>query len=327
MRVCVFCGSATGRGERYVAAARELGTLLAERGIGLVYGGASVGTMGEVADAALASGGEVVGVIPEQLVSRELAHPGLTDLRVVADMHERKALMASLSDGFVALPGGIGTLEELFEVWTWAHLGLHDKPLALLDVAGFYQPLRAFVDHMVTEEFLRPASRDMLLVDADPAALLDRFARYRPPPPRWSAPASTEPAAAPVLDVLAWVTVRDGRMLAARTRGVDLFYLPGGKREAGEDDTTALVREVKEETGVRLREETIAPFTVVHEAAHNYPAGTRVRLACFTAEGDGEPARQGEIAELAWLGYDRRADCAPGVRLVMDELRDRGLLG
>src|SRR5215208_6565109 len=138
MRICVFCGSSPGRGDAYGAAAAGLGRLLAERGIGLVYGGASVGTMGIVADAALAAGGEVVGVIPQALVDREMAHAGLTDLRVVADMHQRKATMADLSDGFVALPGGAGTMEELFEVWTWALLGLHAKPIGLLDVNGFY---------------------------------------------------------------------------------------------------------------------------------------------------------------------------------------------
>lgn len=309
MRICVYCGSTTGRGDRYVAAARHLGTLLAQRGIGLVYGGASVGTMGAVADAALEAGGEVTGVIPQALVDREIAHQGVGDLRVVADMHERKALMAELADAFVALPGGIGTLEELFEVWTWTHLGLHSKPVAVLDVDGFYQPLRAFADHMAREGFLKPASRDLLLLDSDPAALLDRVGGH-----------------APELDVLAWATVRDGRMLAVRTEGTDLFYLPGGKREPGESDSTAVAREVKEETGVRLRPDTIAPFTVVHADAYGYPAGTRVRLACFFAEGDGEPAEQGEIAELAWLGYADRERCAPGVRIVMDRLRERGLV-
>nr|WP_281288311.1 NUDIX domain-containing protein [Haloactinospora alba] len=137
---------------------------------------------------------------------------------------------------------------------------------------------------------------------------------------------STAPARPP-LDVLAWVHVRHGRMLAARTEGSDLFYLPGGKREPGESDVTAVVREVKEETSVRLRPESVAPFTVVHEDAHGYPEGTRVRLACFTGEGDGDPTEQGEIAELAWLSHAERALCAPGVRLVMDQLSAQGMLG
>lgn len=173
MRLCVFCGSSPGRGERYVAAARTLGRRLAERDITLVYGGASVGTMGVVADSALEAGGEVIGVIPEGLVTREVAHRSLGDLRIVATMHERKALMAELADGFIALPGGIGTLEELFEVWTLAHLGLHTKPLALLDLEGFYRPLRGLLDHMVDERFLRPTSRDLVTFCADPESALD----------------------------------------------------------------------------------------------------------------------------------------------------------
>ncbi|MFD9891254.1 TIGR00730 family Rossman fold protein [Amycolatopsis sp. NPDC059027] len=186
-RVCVFCGSAMGGSPVYAEAAAALGKLLAQRGIGLVYGGASVGTMGVVADAAMAAGGEVIGVIPQALRKVEITHEGLTELHVVADMHERKAKMAELSDGFLALPGGAGTLEELFEVWTWAQLGLHGKPIGLVDVAGYYAPLIGFADHMVTEGFLREGFRDLLAIDADPAVLLDRFAAYEPPPkPKWA---------------------------------------------------------------------------------------------------------------------------------------------
>jgi hypothetical protein len=177
--VCVFCGSSPGRGNGYRAAAAGFGTLLAERGIRLVYGGASVGTMGVIADAALEAGGEVVGVIPRQLVDREIAHTGLTRLHVVGDMHERKARMAELADGFVALPGGAGTLEEFFEVWTWGQLGLHAKALGLLDVDGFFAPLAAMLDHMVDEGFLRPAYRDAVALESDPGLLLDHVM------PRW----------------------------------------------------------------------------------------------------------------------------------------------
>jgi uncharacterized protein (TIGR00730 family) len=180
-RICVFCGSSKGNDLTYVEQAMALGTLLAKRGMGLVYGGASVGTMGAVADAALAAGGEVIGVIPEHLVRAEVAHDRLTELHVVADMHERKAKMAALADGFLALPGGAGTLEELFEVWTWAQLGLHGKPIGLVDVAGYYQPLAAFATHMVTEGFLRAEHRDLLAIAEDPAVLLDGFERYEPP--------------------------------------------------------------------------------------------------------------------------------------------------
>jgi uncharacterized protein (TIGR00730 family) len=191
-RICLFCGSSDGARPEYLAAARGFGRLLAGRGIGLVYGGASVGLMGAAADAALAAGGEVVGVMPHGLVAREIAHPGLTRLHAVTTMHERKAVMAELSDGFVALPGGPGTLEELFEVWTWAQLGVHAKPCALLDVAGYWAPLLAFLEHARAEGFVRPAHLAALLVERDPAALLDRLAAHEPPPATpWLTPAQT----------------------------------------------------------------------------------------------------------------------------------------
>lgn len=186
-RICVFCGSSPGANPAYAEEAAALGKLLAERGIGLVYGGASVGIMGVVADAALSAGGEVIGVIPKHLMNVEIGHSGLTELHVTEDMHERKAKMAELSDAFLGLPGGVGTLEELAEVWTWAQLGLHGKPIGLLDVAGFFRSLREFVDHMVTEKFLRPQHRDIVFVDSDPVALLDAFTSYRPPVvPKWT---------------------------------------------------------------------------------------------------------------------------------------------
>jgi uncharacterized protein (TIGR00730 family) len=181
-RLCVFCGAQPGARPAYREAAAAFGRLLAESGIGVVYGGASIGLMAAVADAALEAGGEVIGVIPQALVDREVAHDGLSDLRIVHSMHERKALMAELSDGFVALPGGVGTLEELFEVWTWSHLGLHSKPCALLDVQGFYSGLHTFVDHMETEGFLRPGVRDMLIVEREGPRLLTALRGYRAPP-------------------------------------------------------------------------------------------------------------------------------------------------
>ena len=191
-RLCVFCGSNAGSRPEYLEAARSLGVALAGQGIGLVYGGASVGLMGAVADAALDDGGEVIGVIPTSLWEKEIAHRGLTELRVVTSMHERKAQMADLSDGFIALPGGIGTLEELFEVWTWSQLGLHRKPVALLDVAGYYEPLLQFLDGAVTERFLRAEHRGMLVTATDAATLLARIQAYRPlGVTKWLEPADT----------------------------------------------------------------------------------------------------------------------------------------
>jgi uncharacterized protein (TIGR00730 family) len=179
--VCVFCGSNGGADPAYVAAARTVGAGLAERGIRIVYGGGRVGLMGALADAARAVGGEVIGVMPQALVDREIGHTGIDDLRVVDTMHERKALMVQLADAFMALPGGIGTLEELFEVYTWAQLGIHDKPLALLDVAGYFEPLTAFLDHSVAERFLRPDIRTMLAIAHSLDEVLEAFERWQPP--------------------------------------------------------------------------------------------------------------------------------------------------
>lgn len=183
--VCVFSGSSHGRGDRYVEQAGQVGAALARRGITLVYGGARVGTMGALADGALRAGGRVVGVIPRALADWEVAHQGLTELHLVDDMHRRKALMAQRADAFIALPGGSGTLEELFEVWTWAQLGLHAKPIGLLGASGYFTPLVALLDHMTREGFLHPPHRDMLLVESDLDTLLARFADYRPPEYAW----------------------------------------------------------------------------------------------------------------------------------------------
>jgi len=182
VRICVFLGSSPGRRTVYGEAAERFGTLLAQRNIGLVYGGGTVGLMGILADAACAAGGEVIGVIPEALRAREHDHRGITELHVVQTMHERKALMAKLADGFVCLPGGIGTFEELFEVWTWAQLGYHAKPCGLLDVADFYSRMSTFIDHVVEEGFLQLRHRAMLLIERDPTVLLDRIAHYLAPP-------------------------------------------------------------------------------------------------------------------------------------------------
>jgi uncharacterized protein (TIGR00730 family) len=182
--VCVFCGSNSGASPAYAEAAAGLGRALVRRGLTLVYGGGRVGLMGVVADAALAAGGRVIGVIPEALATREVAHNQVTEMRVVGSMHERKALMSELSDGFLALPGGIGTLEEWFEVWTWSQLGFQPKPCGLLNVTGYYDHLLAFLDHMTEERFLTGTHRSMAIVDDDPELLLDRLASYQPPQAR-----------------------------------------------------------------------------------------------------------------------------------------------
>ena len=185
-RICVFCGSSAGSNPAYAEAAREMGRELVSRGMGLVYGGGHVGLMGVVADAVLEAGGEAIGVIPHALAAREIAHQRLTTLHVVASMHERKAMMAELSDAFVAMPGGFGTYEELFEAITWTQLGLHKKPCGLLNVAGFYDSVIRFIDHAVAEQFIRPQHRAALLVEEEPARLIDALQSVTlPEVPKW----------------------------------------------------------------------------------------------------------------------------------------------
>lgn len=180
-RICVFCGSNPGANPQYTAAAQRIGAILAHRQLTLVYGGGNVGLMGVLANAVLDAGGEVIGVIPQALADLEVAHTGLPDLRIVGSMHERKALMADLSDGFIALPGGIGTLEEFCEVLTWAQLGMHVKPCGLINVEGYFDHLITFLDHAVRERFFRAEHRAMVLLEEDPDTLLNRFDAYRPP--------------------------------------------------------------------------------------------------------------------------------------------------
>ncbi len=186
MKVAVYCGSRSGNEPLHAKKASELGEFFGNNGIDLVFGGGHVGLMGIVADAVLASGGKVYGVIPQHLVNRELAHPGLTELFVVNNMHERKAKMAELADGFVALPGGIGTLEEIFEVWTWAQLGFHRKPCALYNVDGFYDSLLDMVKTMVAAGFVKQQYLDMIVLAKAPAELLEGFRDYTPPQEKWT---------------------------------------------------------------------------------------------------------------------------------------------
>lgn len=190
--VCVFCAASPGVNPVYVEQAAAMGHLLATTGRRLVYGGGRTGLMGALADAALNAGGEVIGIMPHHLVEREVGHVGLTELHVVASMHERKALLSDLSDGFLAMPGGLGTLEELFEVWTWGQLGLHRKPYGVLEVNAFFAPLLGFLDHAVVEGFIRQEYRDLLVVDADAPTLLARMEAMHPPAlPRWLDNATT----------------------------------------------------------------------------------------------------------------------------------------
>ena len=179
--LCIYCGSSSGRLEAYGSAACALAEALVSRNIRLVYGGAGIGIMGKVADHVLKLGGQAIGVIPKALAHKEVAHKNLTELHVTQSMHERKMLMAELADGFIALPGGIGTLEELFEIWTWAQLGIHTKPCGLLNVEGYYDSLIGFLDHVLAEQFVKKEHHALLIVETHPDTLLDRYVNYQPP--------------------------------------------------------------------------------------------------------------------------------------------------
>ncbi|WP_269581383.1 TIGR00730 family Rossman fold protein [Roseibium sp. Sym1] len=184
--ICVFCGSSFGTRETYAEAAKETGRTIAEQGYTLVYGGAKVGLMGTVADAALQAGGKVIGVLPRALEDKEIGHEGLTELHLVGSMHERKARMADLSDAFIALPGGVGTLEEIFEVWTWGQLGYHQKPCGFLNIDGYYDDLIRFLDHQTEEGFTRDVMRQMVQIAGAPRELIGQFENYSPPSaPKW----------------------------------------------------------------------------------------------------------------------------------------------
>jgi uncharacterized protein (TIGR00730 family) len=189
MALCIFCGSSPGASPAYSAAAASLGRAMARQGIPLIYGGGRIGLMGIVADAALAAGGKVIGIMPRALFAREIAHPGLTELQLVESMHDRKLRMSEQAEGFIALPGGAGTLEEFFEQWTWAQLGIHRKPCGLLNIEGYFDPLLAMIERMVADRFLHTDYAEMLLIDRDVEGLLRRFGGYGPPRAKWSADA------------------------------------------------------------------------------------------------------------------------------------------
>jgi uncharacterized protein (TIGR00730 family) len=328
VRVAVFTGSASGP-DPIVDEVRRFAQELARAGVDIVYGGGRVGLMGVVADAALAAGGQVIGVMPGHLVDRELAHRGLSRFEVVADMHERKARMAALADAFIALPGGAGTLEEIFEAWTWSQLGLHQKPVALLNIDGFFDALLQQLDVMAETGFLSRAQLSALGVAPTAAVFLHFVASYQPPPRKWRGGepdrSDHRPPADAVLEQpeatltsVGWICLREGQVLAVRSHGRDRFYLPGGKVEAGETLEQALVREVREELSLELTQPRAA-FSV-QALAHGLPEPTELTMHCFYAEYIGEPRAAGEIAELCWIDLDDTVKAAPAVQEVLRQL-------
>jgi hypothetical protein len=298
MRICVFCGSHSGNNELYANAAREMGRTLATCNIDLIYGGGRVGLMGELADSALTAGGAVIGVMPRSLVEREIQHIGLTELHTVATMHERKTKMAELADGFIALPGGAGTLEEIFEQWTWAQLGIHQKPCGFLNTNGYFDPLRKMIEKMSGEGFLRSEHASMLVFNPEPAAIIDAFRSYLPPVAKWQ-----EPAQKIIRIVAALVEDEARRVLLVRKKGTRAFMQPGGKLRDSESHLAALERELVEELRCSFR-----PGSPVFLGTFTAPAanenGCFVEAALYRVELAGEISAASEIEEVAWVDPD-----------------------
>jgi uncharacterized protein (TIGR00730 family) len=297
MRICVFCGSSHGNNELYMDAAQEMGRTLAENKIDLIYGGGRVGLMGALADAALSSGGTVVGVMPQALVEREIQHTILTELNIVSSMHERKIKMAELADGFIALPGGPGTLEEIFEQWTWAQLGIHHKPCGFLNTNGFFDMLRKFIDHLTTEGFLRPEHASMLSFGTEPAGIVSAFKDYLAPPVKWQTVPNTQTI---IHIVAALVQDREQRVLLVRKRGTRAFMQPGGKLRDAESDIAALERELREELSCSVRSGShVFLGRFIAPAANE--SGCLVEAALYRVELEGAIYAASEIEELVWI--------------------------
>jgi uncharacterized protein (TIGR00730 family) len=297
MRICVFCGSSTGNNPLYANAAREVGRTLAENKIDLIYGGGRVGLMGILADAALSAGGTVIGVIPRGLVEREIQHTGLTQLHIVASMHERKIKMAELADGFIALAGGAGTLEEIFEQWTWAQLGIHHKPCGFLNSSGFFDLLRDFVDHLTREGFVRSEYASMLVFDTDPAAIIKAFLGYSAPPVKWQTPPVAQTT---ICIVAALVQDREKHVLLVRKKGTRAFMQPGGKLLHSESAVAALERELAEELSCSIRRGSHVFLGSFTAAAANED-GCTVEAALYRVELEGTIRAASEIEEIIWI--------------------------
>jgi uncharacterized protein (TIGR00730 family) len=301
MRICVFCGSNCGNNELYASAAREMGKTLAQRNIDLIYGGGRVGLMGALADSALTAGGRVIGVMPRSLVEREIQHLKLSELQIVATMHERKIRMAELADGFIALPGGAGTLEEIFEQWTWAQLGIHRKPCGFLNSNGYFDPLRTMIDRMAGEGFLSPEHASMLVFDTKPDAILDVFRDYSPPVVKWQAPPNADQSAQTVIRIVAALVQDEARrVLLVRKKGTRAFMQPGGKLLDSESHLAALERELGEELRCSVRPGSplfLGTFTA--QAANE--TGCLVEAALYRVELLGTITASAEIEEVVWL--------------------------
>ena len=311
-RICIFCGANPGNNPRITDHVEELCVLLIEQGFDLVYGGGKDGLMGLIADRFLAAGRRVIGVRPKKLIEGEGSHLGLTKMIVVKDMHERKAQMMDEADLFIALPGGVGTLDEIMEVYTQVKIGFFDKFCGVLNTDYFYQGLELLLDNMVKHGFLQQNDKAKLQIEDTPQALLDRMVKWK---------SSKEE-----IDKIAFIFVEDGEILMTRSKGKSLYYIPGGKRDPGETDKQALIREVREELTVNIVPSTIEYVGTFRAPADRSVNDVGVKMSCYTAEFIGTPQASSEISVIRWMTFQEIDLVSRVSKKIFHFLKERDLL-
>lgn len=314
MKVCIFCGANSGNDFKIANATLLLCDHLIQTDCDLVYGGGVTGLMGLIADRFISAGRKVIGVRPEKLIADEAVHNGLTEVIVVKSMQERKALMVELSDAFIALPGGIGTLDEIVETFTLFKIGFTDKPSGILNVNGYYDGLIKQLERMVSSSFLKQEQKKMLAFSSNPKVLLENMQISKLDP-------QTK-----YIDKIAYIEIQDGKILTTRSFGKDKFYIPGGKRDIGETDEQTLLREIKEELDVRIDSDTIDYVGLFKAQAHGKSDDTQVMMTCYSAKYSGALKASNEIEEIMWLNFADKDLVSFVDILIFDYLKERGAL-
>ncbi len=302
--ISVFCGSSAGTDDIFQASAYQLGKYFANHGIQLVYGGANVGLMGAVANGVIENGGKVIGVLPLFLRNVEIAHKNLTQLIIVESMHERKTKMNELSDGVIMLPGGFGTLEEFFEMLTWAQLGLHKKPLAILNINGFYDELLSLIQKMVRKGFLKQANQDMIMVGDNIATLIDKMKNYKAPAEgKWIDKSQNSLIENIALPTAGLIIIKDNKLLLAYSKHKMAWYLPGGKVDIGESPRSALQREIKEELNIVLNPKLLLYYCHITAPAYGENPNIIMEQDCFLYKLDEDIQPSNEISAVKYFDY------------------------